>query len=139
MKVSTEEKKVEAISRMKKLGIYPETIQLFEKANIISVSVPPYGALFWATKEELVRIKEFEEKYNVLVYMVVRTYFRELGKMDSFLFVSDYKDEEWEMDRKDLDCGQALAYVYNYDAPIFSEFGSIGLSLTPAAGLVRTW
>ena len=139
MKVSIEEKKAEAISRMKRLGIYPETIQLFERANIISISEPPCGALFWATKEELARIREFEEKHNALVYMVVRTYFRELGKMDSFLFVSDYKDEEWDMDRNDLDCGQALAYVYNYDAPIFSEFGSIGLSLTPAAGLVRTW
>ena len=138
MKISIEDKKTEAISRMKRLGINLETIQLFERSNIISVSEAPYGSLFWATKEELARIREFEEKNNALVYMVVRTYFRGIGKPDSFLFVSDYKDEDRDMDRNDLDCGQLLAYVYNYDTPIFSEFGSIGLSLTPAAGLLRT-
>lgn len=43
------------------------------------------------------------------------------------------------MDREDLKNGQTLAYVYNADDPIFSEFGSIGITLTPAAGLRRTW
>ena len=84
-------------------------------------------------------IKNFERRNNSLVYMVVRSYFKEIGKMDSFLFVSDYKDEEWEMDRNDIRHGQALAYVYPYEEPVFAEFGSIGLELTIAAGLKRIW
>ena len=59
--------------------------------------------------------------------------------MDAYLFVSDYKDEEWEMDREDLKKGVVLSYVYNYDVPEFSEFGSIGIEPTIAAGLKRTW
>ena len=43
------------------------------------------------------------------------------------------------MDRNDIKHGQVLAWVYSYDEPDFSEFGSIGIKLAPAAGLVRTW
>lgn len=139
MKISIEEKKAEAVLRMKLLGIFPETIRLFKNANIVSVCEPPYGAIFWANEDDLKLIKVFEQNHNALVYLVVRAYHKEFGKMDSFLFVSDYKDEEWKMDRNDLKYGQALAYVYNYDTPIFSEFGSIGIKLTPAAGLIRIW
>lgn len=139
MKVSRDEKKIEAVERMKLLGIYPETIRQFDKDGIVSISEPPFGAYYWAEEEYLKRIKEFEEKHNALVYTVIRSYFRELGKMDSYLFVSDYKDEEWEMDRNDIQHGQALAWVYNHDEPDFSEFGSIGIKLASAAGLVRTW
>ncbi len=58
--------------------------------------------------EELERIKEFEEKNNALVYTAIHSYYLELGKMTSYLFVSDFKDEEWEMDRADLKQGQSL-------------------------------
>lgn len=139
MKVSIEEKKAEAIERMKMFQIYPETIQQFENENLVSVSEPPFGAFYWVDDETKKLIKEFEQKNNSLVYLVVRSYFKEIGKMDSFLFVSDYKDEEWDMDRNDIQHGQALAYVYPYEEPIFAEFGSIGLELTIAAGLKRIW
>ena len=139
MKVSRDEKKIEAVERMKLLGIYPETIRQFEKKDIVSISEPPFGAYYWVEGEDLKLIKKFEEKHNALIYTVIRSYFRELGKMDSYLFVSDYKDDEWEMDRNDIQRCQALAWVYNYDEPDFSEFGNIGIKLAPAAGLVRTW
>ena len=139
MRISRDEKKIEAVERMKLLGIYPETIRQFEKKDIVSISEPPFGAYYWAEGEDLKRIKEFEEEHNSLVYTVIRSYFRELGKMDSYLFVSDYKVEEWEMDSNDIKHGQALAWVYDHDDPDFSEFGSIGIKLAPAAGLVRTW
>ncbi len=58
--------------------------------------------------------------------------------MDAYLYVSDYK-EEWEMDRADQEAWQQVAYVVNWDAPVYSEFGSIGLKKTPAAGLLRVW
>lgn len=139
MKVSRAEKKVEAVARMQMLGIFPDTIRQFEKEDLVSISEPPFGAYFWAEGEELERIKEFEKKNNALVYTAIHSYHREFGKMTSYLFVSDYKDEEWEMDRADLKQGQSLVYVYNHDEPVFSEFGSIGIKLGAAAGLLRTW
>ena len=138
MKVSIEEKKIEAIERMKLLEIYPETIQQFDKEGYVSISEPPFGAFFWAEDESLELIKSFEERTDSLVYLVIRSY-TEFGKLDNYLFVSDYKDEEWEMDRKDLSEGMVFSYVHNYDIPEFSEFGTIGFKPTLAAGLIRVW
>ena len=139
MKVSFEEKKAEAIERMKMLGIYIPTIIQFDKENLVSVSEPPLGAFFWADDEDMKLIRNFEEKADALVYMVVRSYYKDFGRMDSYMFVSDYREEEWDIDRADLKNGQTLAYVYNADEPFFSEFGTIGIELTIAGGLRRTW
>ena len=81
--------------------------------------------------------KKFEEKYNAVVYHVIHS-FTNIGELESYLFVSDRPDE-WETDRKDLKSGQPLAWVYNYDEPDWPELGYIGVSLTTAAGLRRTW
>lgn len=137
MNISIEDKKKEAVARMKALGIFPQTIEQFEKDGYVSISDPPFGAFYWADGKDLERIKQFEAEHNALVYVVIRSY-TNIGKMDSFLFVSDY-EEEWQMDRDDIEHQQALAYVYNHDIPDFSEIGAIGLELTVAAGLRRTW
>ena len=139
MKPSFEEKKIEAVERMKMIGVYIPTIIQFDKENLVSVSEPPLGAFFWANDEDMKLIREFEEKSGALVYMVVRSYVEEFGRLDSYMFVSDFRDEEWEIDRNDLKNGQTLAYVYNAGEPFFSEFGSIGIELTIAGGLRRTW
>ncbi|MBR0288989.1 MAG: hypothetical protein IJQ82_08430 [Selenomonadaceae bacterium] len=138
MKISMDEKKAEAVRRMELLGIYPETIQQFKNHGIVSVSEPPFGAFFWASDNDLELIKSFETKHNALVYTVVRSYYEELGKLDSYLFVGDYR-EEWEIDRRGLTRGEAFSYVYNHDCEWCSEFGTIGIKLTIAAGLLRTW
>ena len=137
MNVSREEKKIEAVVRMKKLGIYGPTIEQFEQENLVSISEPPFGAFFWAEGADINRIREFEEEYNALVFMVVRSY-TTFGKMDSFLYISDYL-EEWEFDNQLLDEKKVYAYIYNHDMPDCSEIGSIGVRLTAAAGLARTW
>ncbi len=141
MNISTVEKKIEAIARMKKLGIFPQTIKQFADDGNISISEPPFGAFYWAEGEDLDRIRQFEAEHNALVYLVVRSY-TTIGKMDSMLFVSDYP-EEWDLDRNDLlrdsTQWQQVAYVYNHDAPDCSEIGAVGLAPTSAAGLIRTW
>ncbi len=137
MNIRTEKKKAEAIARMKKIGIFPTTIKQFEKEDLVSQSLPPVGACFWIEGEQLKRVREFEKKHNALVYFVIHSY-TNIGEMESYLYVSDY-EEEWEMDRRDLESSQTCAYVYNHDMPECSEFGSIGFALTPAAGLRRTW
>ena len=137
MNISIEEKKVEAIARMKALGIFPQTIKQFEDEGYVSISEPPFGAFYWAEGEDLERIRQFEQEHNALVYVVIRSY-TNIGKLDSYLFVSNY-DEEWEQDRDYLADRSPLAYVYNHDMPDCSEFGSIGIEPTVAAGLQRTW
>ena len=66
MNISKEEKKAEAIVRMKMLGIFPETIQQFETDDQVSISEPPFGAFYWLEGENLDRIRRFEEEYNAL-------------------------------------------------------------------------
>ena len=139
MNVSREDKKAEAVARMKMLGIYPETIDQFEREDLVSISEPPFGAFFWVDDEDKKRIQQFEEEYNALVFVVIRNY-TTIGKLDSYLYVSKYQ-HEWEKDRLDLvspDNG-LFAYVYNRDDPDFSEIGSIGLRKEPNGGLLRIW
>ena len=137
MNVSVDEKKIEAISRMKELGIFEETIQQFEKDDKISISEPPFGAFYWIAGEDLEQVRKFEQEYNALVFIAIRSYTTD-GKIDNFLFVSDYV-EEWEDDRKIMKEGETLAYVYNHGMPDCSEIGYIGIAPTIAAGLRRTW
>lgn len=137
MKVPREEKKAEAISRMKAMGIYRETIKQFEKEDLVSKSEPPFGAFYWVEDEELEELHEWEKEHDALVYLVIRSY-TSIGTMDAYLYVSDYKDE-LEIDREDLKENMQIAYVVNKDAPECSEFGSIGFEKTIAAGLKRIY
>ena len=123
MKVTRETKKKEAVKRMKALRIIDNAIKQFEKDDIVMVSEPPMGWLYWLNDEEKQMVKEFEEEYNALVYMVVRA-FTNFGKMDSLLFISDY-EEEWEMDMESIQDGYVMTYTKNYDMPDCSEMGSI--------------
>ena len=133
MNITREDKKAEAIERMKLLDIFAETRKQFERDDYVSISEPPVGAFFWAEGEDLQRIREFEENRNVLVYLVIRSY-TTFGKMDCYLYVSDHRDE-WEQDREDLKNREPLCYVYNHDMPDCSEFGCVGIEKTCAAGL----
>ena len=135
--IGMEEKKTEALGRMKMLGIFTPTIQQFNELGKISVSEPPFGAFYWIEGEDLGRVRKFEREYDALVYTVIRS-FTDVGVMDSFLFVSDYL-EEWKDDRELLKEGEALAYVYNHDMSDCSEIGHIGIERTVAAGLRWTW
>ena len=134
MNVTREMKKEEAIKRMKALDIIDDAINQFETDDIIMVSEPPLGGLYWLEDDEKKMVKEFEEENNALVYMIVRA-FTQFGKMDSLLFVSDY-DEEWEMDMEDIKDGYVLSYTKNYDAPWCSEMGSIVVQ-PKGGGLLR--
>lgn len=123
MKVSREIKKVEAINRMKAMNIYSDAIKQFKNADIVMVSEPPLGGLFWLNDEEKEMVSKFEQENNALVYLVVRS-FTNLGIMDNIFYVSDYQDE-WFMDNADIDEHYACVYVINYDMPDCSEFGTI--------------
>lgn len=136
MNVSREDKKVEALSRMKKFGYWGLAREAFRRRNAVFVSEAPIGAVYDMEPELKERVEEFEREHDALVYMVVRA-FTAFGRMDSLLYVSDCR-EEWGMDNEDIGCGIAMSYTINWDAPDCSEFGSIGVRLGAGAGLLRT-
>lgn len=134
MEVKRIEKKNEAIKRMEMLDIYLETIRQFEKEGLVSYSEPPLGTNYWLTEEQRKIVRDFEEEHNALVYFGIKSY-TEFGTLDSFLFVSKYKDE-WILDNNDIKNGYAYAYVYNHDVPEYSEIGLIKVQ-PRFGGLVR--
>lgn len=134
-KVSIENKKAEAIKRMKILGLFKPCIRAFEKYDEVQLTEPNGGLYEFGDNEELnAKIKEFEEEHNALVYHVIHNY-TQFGELYSFLFVSDY-EEEWEMDNEDVKDGYAVAYVWNKSDDWCSEMGSIVVQ-EKFGGLVR--
>lgn len=132
-----ERQKAEALARMKLLGIFPEAIKQFYQDGKVSISEPPFGALYWAEGWDLDRIEQFEEDQNALVYLIIRSY-TAYGKMDSYLYVS-HNEDEWESDREDLRNRLPVAYTLNLGDPQLSELGYISIEKTVADGLVRIW
>lgn len=131
--MNKQKQKQEAIKRMKQLGLYTNTIREFEKDNVLNRS--DNGILFWLTDEEKRLVSKFEREYDTVVYHVIRNNTK-FGMLLSLLYVSNDEDE-WEMDQEDIQQRTPIAYVYNVDEPMFSEFGSIGVE-NRYGGLVRT-
>lgn len=136
MKVSIEEKRAEAIKRMKAFGFFSDTVKLFEKNGTPLSSEPPWGAFYALNDQQKAAVHEFEEQYGGLVYSVIRSFHKELGIIDNLLYVSDEKDE-WPWDWGDIENMCPCIYAVNYNTPEFSEFGSIGVKMGAGAGLIR--
>lgn len=120
--------KTEAVKRMRALDIMGRTREEFRRSSKVNKS--ERGILYWLDDDESAKVAEIEEKYNVLVYHVIKSV-TAMGTMYSMLYVSEH-DDEWEYDWNDLREGYAVAYVYNEDMPDCSEFGTIGIR--PAFG-----
>lgn len=142
MNISREQKKAEAIRRMKKLKYFDLSIEEFNKYDKVMINEPPWGAHFYIDDDvELVeKIKELESSDNILVYAVVRSFMAFDGEtltMDSLLFVEDYK-EEWSYFDEDIKDKIIMSYTFNRNWTDCSEYGSIRFDYTQAAGLRRT-
>lgn len=136
MKASIEEKRAEAIKRMKAFGFFHEAIELFEADGTPLSNEPPWGAFYALDDKQKAAVHEFEEEYGGLVYSVIRSFHQELGVIDNLLYVSDEKDE-WPMDWDDIENMCPCIYAVNYNTPEFSEFGAIGVKMGAGAGLIR--
>ena len=134
MKTTNEQKKIEALERMRTLKLYPNLIKEFEKENIVNMSENG-GFLYWLTDEQKEIVLDFEAEHDALVYHVIHD-FTGFGELLTFFYVSD-DDEEWEYDREDLKAGYACAYVKNLTDDMCSEFGSVCFK-QQFGGLVRT-
>ena len=117
--------KEEAIRRLKMLCVHPNVIREFRRKTPL-LNYSDRGILYWIENDEWKKIiSEFEEKYGAMVYHAIfsRT---EFGDLLSLLYVSE-NEEEWHMDRDDMNEGIAYAYVANLDDPFCSEIGGIGI------------
>ena len=140
MNVSIEEKKAEAVKRLKEMNVFEYYVQDFSISGRVQVSEPPLGALYWLDKSKdagvIEYIKEFENGGENLVYLVVRGWYQEIGQLDHLFYVSDYP-EEWEDAHNDIKENIALVNVYSIDDPTCCEIGSISFTLTSAGGILR--
>ena len=135
MNISREMKKEEALKRMVALDLFPPCIQAFKNRDEVQLSEMTGGLYEFSDDAELVaKVKEFEEKYDALVYHVIHT-FTQFGELYNFLYVSDY-EEEYEMEWEDLKDNYVFAYVWNKTDEWCSEFGTIAVQ-QKFGGLVR--
>ena len=135
MNITIENKKLKAIELMQKLDIYKPYIKGFKDNDNICF-FEGFGG-FWAYQEPelMAKIKEFEEKYNVLVYAVTHEY-TDFGECYDFLYIPDY-EEDWEdMLYREGKTFYTCAYVWNVDDDFCSEFGTIGI-LSFGGGIKR--
>ena len=135
MNISREEKKTEAIKRMKALGLFGPCIKAFEKRDEVQLSEPTGGLYeFYGNIQLNEIIKRVEQRFNCLIYHVVHSY-TNLGEMYSCMMVSNY-EEEWEWEMEDINDGIVFCWVENMDIPEYSEMGSITVK-NRFGGLVR--
>lgn len=127
MKITLEEKKIEAIKALKQLDVYQPYITGFANENNICYFEGYAG--FWAYQNEelMAKIKQIEKQYNCLVYAVTHE-ITDFGELYDFLIITDYK-EEWDclLEKQDICTFYALAYVWNKTDNDLSEFGTIGI------------
>lgn len=119
---------------MCRLGMMPQVITKFRKQGTVLKSETA-GILYDLNDEEKKAVTDWEEESGGIVYAVILSNMV-FGRCLALLYVSA-EEEEWELDREDLEGRVPLAYVANLDAPDCSELESIGIT-SANGGLVRT-
>ena len=127
-----EKQRKEALERMVMLNLSRQCINAFKSGKVWESE--GRGALYELNSDEEKIVREFESKYNGVVYHVIHNVF-EFGECYSLLYVSD-DISEWQADRYDLEDGYAMVYVKNIDDDFCSEFGTIAIR-SQFGGLVR--
>lgn len=135
--------KAEALERLQSIrGLNKKVIQDFKTQGVVYYSERLNaifdGILYYASNEEDIEntIKNFEKKYNYLVYHAILTH-TNFGNLLSLLYVSSNVDE-WNTDKQYLKDGETCSYVANLSDIECSEFGYIGIE-QKNGGLSRTY
>lgn len=131
-KLTREEQKQIAISRLEQLGVYAPYIRAFKKKDSVVTMFENFGG-YYATADngeaELeAKIKSFEAETGSLVYATTHELL-EFGECYSFLVVSAYKEDEVDVNLEMVNSNAfyVFAYVWNKDAEECSEYGTIGV------------
>lgn len=125
--------KKEALERLKILQnefeLMETVVKEFEQKDTVYYSediAPNYnGILYWiSNKEDYANaVKQFEEKHNAVVYHTILNH-TIFGTILNLLYVSEHQDE-WSMDREQLEDGLPFVYCVNLEDDHCSEFGGI--------------
>lgn len=127
---------VEALLRLKNLGLSDKVIQAFCDEGTVMVS--DEGTIRTLDSTEYEMVQNFEHNKGYIVFHCVKGN-TEYGQMLSLLYVDTCSDEWVQTGIEMIENGMSLTYAANQDFPELSEFGSIGISLSPSGGLIRTW
>lgn len=115
-----------AVSILKDLGVYYQYTNSF-KANKRRVTFFENYAGFWIDQDQeaFQKMKEIEEKYNIIVYAVTHEYL-EFGECWDFLFVpNNCTKKDGVITHYKNNTNFACAYVWNKTDEFLSEFGEI--------------
>lgn len=132
-KASKEEMKKEAIERLRMLDVYNSVLNEFINEDKLNKSEGKDGILYWLDDDEQERVKEYEEKWNVLVYHVIKTYTIDFGLIYDLLYITNEKGF-WEEERERLKNGLVLTHTIS----CFEESGDIMIK-SINGGVVRVW
>lgn len=132
-KASRGEMKQEAIERLKLLKVHEDVTKDLENENLIYRSDSPLGILYWLNEKEQQFVTEFENKYNVFVYHVIKTNTIDFGFIYDLIYITDEK-EYWQEERQRLKEGLVLSHTISQ----FSESGDIAIE-NVNGGLVRMY
>lgn len=135
LKELRKQQKAEAVTRMKMLNIFPQTIREFRGGKLNRSESG--GILFWLDDAQNAAVKEFEKEYNCMVYHAVYNIIEGLGECLSMLYVSAHP-EEWGYDKADIRSGCAYAFCHFENGCGYDEIGRIGIK-PRWGGLVRTY
>lgn len=134
------EQKQEAIHRLEILKVPEDIVQDFAEEDRLVICTAPLGVYRNVIAEEIRQVSNFEFNYGAYVYLGIQTILDQNTVFNSWLFVSDYK-EEWPEEVFDLKNATTYAYVYNMAEPELSEIGLIGFKYGgfKGTGLIRTY
>lgn len=119
------EKKEEALKRMRLMGIHEATIAQFVEEGKISFSGKSYlGANYWIDEERKKAIEKIEKEYNILVYYAIEQKYQGNITMLYLFYVSPFENE-WSMDHESIEENYQYSYGLNETDPLLSEFGEI--------------
>ena len=104
-----EQKKTEAIQRLKILNVHPNVIDDFQN-GVINLS-ENIGTLFWLNNEEKLLVENIQNANNILVFHVIKNNF-ELGLCYILLYIGN-NIENLNDEKDDLNFGRTSAYVVN--------------------------
>lgn len=122
--------KEEAAKRMRMLGLKEDDIKEFVERGTTRIDWS--GLIYTKCEDKIaVRKEKIEQEYGCLVYKILFNY-----PFVNYLYVSKYEDE-WPLDRVDIEEKVPIAYVYNLSDDLCSEFGSIKIE-NEHGYLVRT-
>ena len=71
--IPVEEKKQEAIRRMKKLGYFGQSINAFRRSGYVMINEPPYGAHYYTHDDEVLQQKNEQKCCNFIGRIFRRT------------------------------------------------------------------